>query len=54
MKKEYIKPIIINIKIYNNDEISLIDVTELYNLQEEEKRQNKKIKENNKTTLLKL
>lgn len=39
------------LKIYNNDEISLIDVTELYNLQEEEKRQNKKIKENNNKIL---
>ena len=45
-------------KIYmlkvNNKEVSLIDITELYNLQEEEYKQNKKIKENNKKLLLTL
>ena len=38
------------LKIYNK-EVSLIDITELYNLQEEERKQNKKIKENNNELL---
>ena len=41
------------LKIYNK-ELSLIDITELYNLQEEEYKQNKKIKENNNKLLLTL
>ena len=42
------------LKIFNNKEISLIDITELYLLQEEEKNQNKKIRENNNKLLLAL
>ena len=42
------------LKIFNNEEISLIDITELYMLQEEEKNQNKKIRENNNKLLLAL
>ena len=41
------------LKIYDK-EVSLIDITELYNLQEEEYKQNKKIKENNNKLLLTL
>ena len=40
------------LNIYDNKEISLIDITELYSLQEEEKKQNKQIKENNDKLLL--
>ncbi len=39
------------LKIFNNKEVSLIDVTKLYKLQEQEKLQNKKIKENNEKIL---
>lgn len=39
------------LKIINNKEVSLIDITELYKLQEQEKLQNKKIKENNEKIL---
>ena len=42
------------IKIFNDKEVSLLDITELYNLQEEESIQNKKIKENNNKILLAL
>lgn len=42
------------LKIYNNIEISLIDITDLYHLQEKEEEQNKKIKENNNKLLLAL
>ena len=35
------------LKIFNNKEVSLTDITELYKLQEQEKLQNKEIKENN-------
>ena len=35
------------LKILNDKELSLIDITELYKLQEQEKLQNKKIRENN-------
>ena len=40
------------LNIYDNKEVSLIDITELYSLQEEEKKQNKQIKENNDKLLL--
>lgn len=40
------------LNIYDNKEVSLIDITELYSLQEEEKKQNKQIKENNDKILL--
>ena len=40
------------LNIYDNKEVTLIDITELYNLQQEEKKQNKKIKENNDKLLL--
>ncbi|MDD6879111.1 MAG: hypothetical protein PUD59_02645 [bacterium] len=39
------------LKIFDNKEVSLIDITELYKLQEQEKLQNKKIKENNEKLL---
>ena len=39
------------LKIYDNKEVSLIDISELYRLQEEEDIQNKKIKENNNKLL---
>ena len=42
------------LKIYDNIEVSLLDITELYKLQEEEERQNRKIKENNNKLLLAL
>ena len=42
------------LKIYDNKEVSLTDITELYNLQEEENIQNKKIKENNNKLLIAL
>ena len=42
------------LKIFNNKEISLIDITELYLLQEKEEFQNKKILENNNRILLAL
>ena len=35
------------LKIFNDKEVSLIDITELYKLQEQEKLQNKEIEENN-------
>ena len=40
------------LNIYDNKEVSLIDITVLYSLQEEEKKQNKQIKENNDKLLL--
>ena len=40
------------LKIFNNKEITLIDITKLYNLQEQETLQNKEIKENNNKLLL--
>lgn len=39
------------LKIFNNKEVSLTDITELYKLQEQEKIQNKEIKENNEKIL---
>ncbi|MGM9875331.1 MAG: hypothetical protein ACI32H_05365 [Bacilli bacterium] len=39
------------LKTFDNKEVSLIDITELYKLQEQEKLQNKKIKENNEKIL---
>ena len=39
------------LKILNDKELSLIDITELYKLQEQEKLQNKKIRENNEKIL---
>ena len=39
------------LKIFYNKEVSLIDITELYKLQEKEKLQNKKIKANNEKLL---
>ena len=39
------------LKIFDNREVSLLDVTELYKLQEQEKLQNEKIKENNEKIL---
>lgn len=39
------------LKILNDKEISLIDITELYKLQEQEKLQNKEIKDNNQKIL---
>lgn len=38
MKKEYIKPIIINIKIYNDD--ALMDNVSLYNINEVDSEEN--------------
>ena len=40
------------LKIYNKKEVSLIDITELYKLQEEEDKQNKEIKDNNNRLML--
>ena len=42
------------LKIYDDREVSLIDVTELYNLQEKDREQNIKIKENNDKLLIAL
>lgn len=39
------------LKIFDDTEVSLIDITELYKLQEQEKLQNKEIKENNEKLL---
>ncbi|MGM9877819.1 MAG: hypothetical protein ACI33S_04130 [Bacilli bacterium] len=39
------------LKIFDKKEVSLIDITQLYKLQEQEKLQNKKIKENNEKIL---
>lgn len=39
------------LKVFNDKEVSLTDITELYRLQEQEKLQNKKIKENNEKLL---
>ena len=40
------------LKMFNDNEVSLIDITELYALREEEQKQNKMIRENNNKLLL--
>lgn len=40
MKKEYIKPIIINIKIYNDDALCQMQTVSLYDIGKDDSREN--------------